>query len=231
MRHLISTTISLVVVPGILAGTVPLVDMGRTADDVGPETVAQAVGHPVVELVDGPVTASLRDLQVVATSDDERRTVLRSVGLYEQAGLQLPPLEVRIGTIDGCDGHVAVHRHRDGLSEIELCATGATGLEHILLHELAHAWVEHHLSDEGRQRFQDVRGWERWNDHADAWRDRGTEQAAEVIKWGVNDRVAPILVDHGGCEDLADSYRILTGVDPLQPRTVACDPPSMTEAR
>ena len=230
MRNLISTTISLIIVPGLLAGALPLVEVGPTADQLGPQTVAERV-HPLAEAMAEPTTEPLEELQVVATTDDERRKIARAIGLYEQAGLQLPPLVVRIGTLDGCNGHVAVHRGQDGHSTIELCATGRTGLEHILLHELAHAWVQHNVSDAARQRFQEVRGWEHWSDHSDEWRDRGTEQAAEVIKWGVNDRAAPILIDHDGCDDLANSYRILTGVDPVHPRTVTCDPPAAPERR
>lgn len=207
MRNLISATISLVVVPGLLAGALPLVDVAGTADPVTAE----------------PATELVSELVVLVTTDDERQTVARSVGLFEQAGLRLPPLVVRVGSPGGCSGRVAVHLHRDGISEIELCETGTTGLEHILLHELGHAWVALNLDDEARQRFQEERGWEHWNHHSDDWNDRGTEQAAEVIKWGVNDRVAPILIEHDGCDDLATSYRILTGVDPIQPRTVACE--------
>ena len=64
----------------------------------------------------------------------------------------------------------------------------------MVLHELAHAWSTIGLPVERRHAFQVLRGWEHWSDYDLAeWRDNGTEQAAEIIAWGVSNKAAPTV--------------------------------------
>jgi hypothetical protein len=178
----------------------------------------------VVRSVSPPRSA----LELIGLSTGQAAAVRRVVGLFEQANLQLPPLVVRSGQDgDECGQHLGLHRQHESWSEIVLCKSGSSGLERsVIVHELAHAWAAFELSDTNKAAFQQVRGWEHWRDYENAaWRDNGTEQAAEVIAWGVYDLVASIAIDHGGCADLAESYRALTGLDPVQGLTTICEPP------
>jgi hypothetical protein len=166
-------------------------------------------------------------LELINISADQAAAVRRVVGLFEQANLKLPPLLVRSGQDgDECGQHLGLQRQHESWSEIVLCKSGSFGLERsVIVHELAHAWAAFELSDTNKAAFQQVRGWEYWRDYENAaWRDNGTEQAAEVIAWGVYDLVATIAIDHGGCADLAESYRALTGLEPVQGLTTICEP-------
>ncbi len=56
-----------------------------------------------------------------------------------------------------------------------------------LLHELAHAWDYHMLTDEQRSAFMELRGVDTWHSHQVEWHERGAEHFAEIIKWGIID--------------------------------------------
>ena len=81
----------------------------------------------------------------------------------------------------------------------------------MVLHELAHAWSTIGLPVERRHAFQVLRGWEHWSDYDLAeWRDNGTEQAAEIIAWGVSDKAAPtVQIGNDSCAELRTGYRDL----------------------
>ena len=155
-----------------------------------------------------------------------------AVGLFAEAGLPLPALVV-YGTEDpsACDGHDGLHQPHEQWSEVFLCSPAADEwFRRVVLHELAHAWSTIGLPDERRHAFQVLRGWEHWSNHDLAeWRDNGTEQAAEVIAWGVSDKAAPtVQIDHDRCSELRTGYRTLTGIEPLRGLTSLCGPPSQT---
>jgi hypothetical protein len=62
------------------------------------------------------------------------------------------------------------------------------------LHEMAHAWIESNVDAAVMKRFMDVRGIAAWNDRSFDWKDRGTEQAAEIVTWGLGEgQIAPLL--------------------------------------
>jgi hypothetical protein len=175
-----------------------------------------------------PTSPARPALELIDLSADQAASVRRVVGLFELANLRLPPLLVRSGQDgDECGQHLGFQRQHDTWSEIVLCKSGSAGFERsLIVHELAHAWAAFELSDTAKAAFQQLRGWEHWHDYENAaWRDNGTEQAAEVISWGIYDLVATIAIDHDGCTDLADSYRALTGLDPAQGLTTICEPP------
>ena len=158
-----------------------------------------------------------RPLLVVGFSDDRVEMVERAVELYREAGLELPPLVVRRSDSDEvCRGRIAFHRSEGAGSEIVLCYPSVARREwRILLHELGHAWASVGLTDAHRAAFQDVRGFEYWRDYQRAdWRDNGTEQAAEVLKWALSDVPVPVFIADDSCEQLHDGYVALTGSEP-----------------
>ncbi len=140
-----------------------------------------------------------------------------AVRLFDEAGLDLPDLRfVHHGDDrEPCRGWKGVHRYEDGVSEIGLC-TDESGpvIEWLVIHETAHAWAAHSLTDERREAFRNLRGWEHWR--ADKWHESGSEHAAEILAWGLIDRPAGIVTipDHE-CDDLEAGYRALTGQEPL----------------
>ena len=83
------------------------------------------------------------------------------------------------------------------------------------LHEMAHAWTEANTDTAILERFMDIRGIAAWNDRSFDWKQRGTEQAAEIIAWGLGEGVSPWLPDQPEDRELADLFELLTGRQPI----------------
>ena len=50
------------------------------------------------------------------------------------------------------------------------------------------------------------------------WKDRGTEQAAEIVTWGLGEgEIAPLLPEATDRSTLARLYELLTGREPITP--------------
>jgi hypothetical protein len=174
-------------------------------------------------------------IELVGLSATQREVVTHAVDLFGEAGLPLPEMVVR-GTPDptACDGHDGLHQPREQWSEVFLCSSTADEwFRRVVVHELAHAWSTIGLPVERRDAFQMLRGWEHWSNHDVAdWRDNGTEQAAEIIAWGISDQAAPtVQIDHDSCAELRTGYVTLTGTEPLHGLTSLCGPTSQPMAR
>ncbi len=103
------------------------------------------------------------------------------------------------------------------------CTTWDSWVKEINLHELAHAWMDQHLTPEVIDQCQTATSMPTWFDPEHAWGDRGIELAAETIAWAMMDgpvRVNPKLGPHT-CDDLAQYYEILTGRPP-EPTPPGC---------
>jgi hypothetical protein len=152
-----------------------------------------------------------------------------ALGQFDDAGLDLPPMVV-VGhdTTEPCRGRIGIHRVEERRSVIRLC-TRETGpaRELLYLHELAHAWDWHALSEERRRAFLRLRGLEAWsNNDPDRWGERGGEHAAEIVTWGLMDRpVEVIRIEPNTCDDLLTGYVTLVGRAPLHGFTDYCDGP------
>lgn len=148
----------------------------------------------------------------------------RAVELFDDAGLDLPTLRFTHHGDDRehCGGWKGVHRYENGVSDIGLCTDdfGPT-TEWLVLHETAHAWAAHSLTEERRAAFRSLRGWEEWR--ADVWHESGSEQAAEIIAWGLIDRpVGVVTIHEHGCDDLVAGYLVLTGREALHGHRDRC---------
>jgi len=90
----------------------------------------------------------------------------------------------------------------------------------VVLHELAHAWSEGHLTAGDREEFLNIRDLRSWNSGEVPWGLRGNEQAAEIITWGLGEgEIAPMLPSPVDAETLASLYEGLTGHAPINPAT------------
>jgi hypothetical protein len=143
-----------------------------------------------------------------------------ALGLFEQAGMELPPLEIRHhgDDVGGCDGHDGLHRPGEPRNVVELCTNDVTfATQAMVLHELAHAWVDDSVGPTARAAFQAVRGYAHWQDYAAApWHENGIEQAAEIVAWGLFDRpMAMSRITGNSCDELDAGFRALTGMAPL----------------
>jgi hypothetical protein len=103
------------------------------------------------------------------------------------------------------------------------CTTWDAWVTKATLHELAHAWMDEHLSSQIIEQFQEAASMPTWSDPEHAWGERGVELAAETIAWALTDqpsRVNPKLGPHT-CDEVAQYYQILTGHTP-EPAPPGC---------
>jgi hypothetical protein len=159
-----------------------------------------------------------RPIEIHGATAAEERAVDWALHRYREAGLtHLPPLEVFLHrNHDACSGGIGVYYS----GRIDLCtkASSEPYERKFALHEIAHAWAETNVSARTRERFMDVRGIASWNDRADPWKERGTEQSAEIITWGLGEgEIAPLLPTPVDAETLASLYELLTGGAPITP--------------
>jgi hypothetical protein len=164
-----------------------------------------------------PAPAS-ESLVIHGASAAEERTIDWALRRYRTAGLDgMPALEVFLhGSNDGCNGGIGLHF----VGRIDLCTRESSEpyQRKFALHEMAHAWTEANVDPALLERFMQDRGIAAWNDRSDPWKDRGTEQAAEIITWGLGEgAIAPLLPETTDPETLARLYRLLTVRDPITP--------------
>jgi len=183
-------------------------------------TVVLAMG-----LGPGATTAGTDQSTTSGLSSEQAALAEWALGLFDEAGLALPPVQfVAHSTGEGCLGRAGAHVHRDGRSIISICTadTGPTE-EFLYLHELAHAWDRQALSDERRRDFLEARGLDHWRSEDAEWHERGAEQAAEIVVWGLMDRpIRSIRIGDHSCAQLRAGYLLLTGEEPLHGYTDYC---------
>lgn len=143
---------------------------------------------------------------VFGSTVEERRRIDEALGRFAAAGLPLPELRIYLHPNTApCDGHPGLFNQDRSDHRIDLC-----GSSEFALHELAHAWEHHYVSDATRAAFLAHTGLPVWNDAATPWSRRGVEAAAQVVAWGLLDDslTAGEAVEYR--EQLL-RYRLLTG--------------------
>ena len=110
-------------------------------------------------------------------SDTEAERVSDAIRLFERRGLQPPAVTIEFHDDgDACKGHLGYFRPR--LERIDICSD----LPFVLIHELAHVWIEDHVRVAARRAFVSRNDLPTWNDHDHEWDDRGVELAAFTIQ-------------------------------------------------
>jgi len=164
-----------------------------------------------------PVAAA-RPMVITGATAAEERTVDWAMRRFRVGGLEgLPPLEVVLhGSRTPCDGYLGLYL----AGRIDLCTEGLLEpyARKFALHEMAHAWTDANLPDEVLDRFLRIRGIATWNDQRLPWRERGAEQAAEIITWGLGEgELTPVLPHPTADRELAGLFELLTGRAPITP--------------
>ena len=157
-------------------------------------------------------------LAIHGASAAEERAIDWSIRRYREAGLEgMPDLDVYLHRSDEpCDGGLGLYF----AGRIDLCTKESSEpyQRKFALHEMAHAWTEANVSTEVLQRFMDLRGIAAWNDRSFDWKERGTEQAAEIITWGLGEgEIAPLLPKAVDAPKLSRLYELLTDREPITP--------------
>ena len=148
----------------------------------------------------------------------QERAIDWSIRRYREAGLDgMPELEIYLHrSHEDCNGGLGLYH----AGRIDLCTKESSEpyQRKFALHEMAHAWTEAHIEGAILNRFMEIRGIAHWNDRSDDWKDRGTEQAAEIITWGLGEgEIAPLLPEAVDAQSLARLYELLTDREPITP--------------
>lgn len=150
--------------------------------------------------------------RIIAETAEQREMAEWALRRFDEAGLQLPPVTIHMhGDRDGCGGRLGFLGHTPEAGyEIHHC-----GVEFTMLHELAHAWDIHSLSDDTRAEFLELAYATQWS-NPDDWYLAGGEHAANVIAWALMpkriNQTQTRPYDHASMEK---GLRILTGGEPL----------------
>jgi hypothetical protein len=148
--------------------------------------------EPRITFVDQPTTKA-QDIIVWA------------VGLYRDAGLQLPDLKISFPVI--CSGKGALYHV--GKSSIDFCRIN----KNRALHEFAHAWDDTSGAVD-RAAFLELRGlnvW--WGGTETPSAEQGAEQLADIIAWGLTGcetRNVP-QIPNNSVSELTRAFAMLTG--------------------
>lgn len=128
---------------------------------------------------------------------------------FANAGLELPALEIRFpADMESCDGAHGRFRTSSTLWLILICPTE---LDMVYEHELAHAWERANLTDQQRQTFMKMRGYEVWNDKSLAWNERGMEGVALIVQQGLSGLPLPPVLSEKHRSRL-EAFEFLTGI-------------------
>ena len=88
-----------------------------------------------------------------------------------------------------------------------------------LIHELAHAWERHTVTDSTRSQFLNHWNLERWNDHSDDWNQRGIEKAAHTVAYTLT---LDKPTDNENISQFVCGFELLTGDALPNPDFVTC---------
>ena len=165
-----------------------------------------------------PAPPAQRPLSIHGATATEERAIDWSIRRYREAGLDgMPNLDVYLHrSHTGCNGGIGLYH----TGRIDLCSKASSEpyQRKFALHEMAHGWIAANVSGTVLDRFMDIREIAAWNDRSFDWKDRGTEQAAEIITWGLGEgEIAPLLPEATDAPALSRLYELLTGREPITP--------------
>ena len=152
------------------------------------------------EIIDG--------VRILAPTEALHDSVSSALATFADAGWPIHNTEIRWSD-DECNGAVAFHAEERGHHVIVMC----TDAEWTLLHELGHVWSDLYLDDEAKTEWVHRRGLDSW--HEGAYDDRGTEQAAQAIAFGLYSEAR--VPSRGGADyhTMVEDFMWLFGMDPI----------------
>ena len=193
-RLLIPVLISLGLQPGVVRSQIVQIEAAPSSG-LAAAVVAEPV--PIGDMVSGGTSL-------------QQEMVARALERYATAGLELPVLEVHLHSDPAeCNGNRGSFSSGSTPWSITVC----TEDELVYLHEIGHAWAEFNLSEAERSDYVARRDLESWNDPATAWGDRGSEDAANTLAWGLVDTPIVDMLPDGPIAERNEGFRILTGID------------------
>ncbi|HSJ82724.1 MAG TPA: hypothetical protein VLA91_02775 [Acidimicrobiia bacterium] len=183
---------------------------------VGRAAVGETIQHEVIEdasEADSEVNVSLTpELTIRNATPNQRRRLLEAVGRFEAEGMLIPDLAVEFrDDASSCGGHYGLFSSGFIPWGIKICSE----LGSVFEHELAHAWELSNLSDETRQQFMELRGYETWADKSVPWNERGVEGVALIIQQGLAGFPLPPYLSREH-QSRVEAFELLTGQESPQ---------------
>ena len=138
-----------------------------------------------------PAPAQTRAFTVIGSVSEETRTnAERAVAIYQSAGIDLPHFYLREGCHPGDHQSGAGHKPKAWYSTtahssaptVTACAPACL---RVMLHELAHHWDLTVLGQAHRDHMTQLLGVDGWLSPELTYRERGGEQWANIIAWGL----------------------------------------------
>jgi hypothetical protein len=172
-----------------------------------------ASGRPASEPV------YVRPSIAVYEGDPEQVRLVRwAAGRFEHAGLDIPTGEIHFhGSSSGCEGHLGYAQ----IGRVDVCTVLVNEMaRRNLLHEMGHIWVDQNVSHRMRERLLELRHLSTWNASTTDWDERGYEQGAEIMAWGLGTRILTAQIPDNRPEQLGAGFELLTGVAPPDPPNV-----------
>ena len=153
-----------------------------------------------------------KETEIFAETNEQRELAEWALERFDEAGLELPPVRIHMHSDrEGCDGRLGSLGHAPGGDFV----INHCGVDFTLLHELAHAWDIHVLTENDRSRFLEEAQATVWN-NPDHWHLAGGEHAANVMAWALmperGNQTQTRPYDHAS---LLEGFRVLTGGEPL----------------
>lgn len=164
--------------------------------------------------------------QTPDTTDDLAALVAWGIERFSRAGLAQPEVArtVTAPCTDDDSASAWVTLDREGAvvtlcEDLQLCCrhngdpeVPCSEVEHCLLHEMAHVWIDAHVDDATKERFLAHSGATAWADPADPWHARGVEQAAETLAWALLQEPGSTPTgSESACIRRTTGFAILTG--------------------
>jgi hypothetical protein len=182
-------------------------------------TAVPCVGGRPVEVVNGS-PALVEDVRWALA----RFAAAPGLGEPDVASVTFDPYDPRCRVNQGMatftgDATDVLVCHEDGMGCRGAGCDVRTERRLLLLHEIAHAWIQAEVGPETRDRFLLLVGLADWSDGGQAsssdWRRLGVEWAAETLVWGAGGPDGTALrVGARPCDQLVAGYRTLTGRAP-----------------
>lgn len=127
------------------------------------------------------VHLSTMSLEIVGATDDQASTIVAAAHRFEATDLRLPDLHVIVHRDStACHGHDGYWTPGPSRDRIDLCVIQ----EVLVLHEMAHAWDHHAVSDATRAAFMGLHPGDAWRQDG-THRQQGIERFADAVAWGL----------------------------------------------
>jgi hypothetical protein len=197
-RILIPVLASMTLLPGTMP---PAISVAQPSPPAVPSPQLVEVGEPAVEPTSTTVTGG---------TEQQRALVAWALQQYENAGLDLPVLQFHLALDPStCGGN----RGFFALGTTPWLITLCTEERIVFLHEVGHAWSAYTLTPSERAEYVEQQEMESWNDPETPWRARGSEDAANILAWGLIDDQIRGMTPDGRLAHKNEAFHLLTGID------------------